>query len=524
VGKIQRALISVSHKQGLVEMAQELAQLGIEIVSTGGTAALLREQKIPVRDVSEMTGFPEMMDGRVKTLHPKVHGGILALRNNERHVAQMESHGIVPIDLVIVNLYPFEETVKKQAPFADIIEQIDIGGPSMVRSAAKNHAHVTVVVDPADYPEVLKELREKAGEPSAETRFRLAVKAFAHTARYDAAIANYLSSLDAERNPRKWSQTLTLQYSKLQDLRYGENPQQQAAFYSSNDYAGPSVATSRQVQGKELSFNNILDADAALNAVLEFSQTAAVVIKHNNPCGAAVSKISLADAFRKARASDPVSIFGGVIGLNRTVDEETANELQGIFLEIIIAPAFSSEARAILSANKRLLNIRLLEIGMQRESGGGYDLRRVQGGLLVQDWDRGVVDVKTCKVATKRKPTAPEYEALDLAWRVCRHVKSNAIVFASPEQVLGVGAGQMSRVDSAKIAVLRAQTHGLNLKGSVVASDGFYPFRDGVDEAAKAGATAVIQPGGSIKDEEVIAAADEQGIAMVLTGVRHFRH
>jgi phosphoribosylaminoimidazolecarboxamide formyltransferase / IMP cyclohydrolase len=524
VAKIQRALISVSNKQGVAEMAEALAQLGVEIISTGGTAALLREKKIAVRDVSEMTGFPEMMGGRVKTLHPKVHGGILALRDNAEHVAQMQSQGIVPIDLVVVNLYPFEETVKNQAPLPEIIEQIDIGGPSMVRSAAKNHAHVAVVVDPADYGAVLTELREQGGELCAGTRFRLAVKAFGHTARYDAAISNFLSSLDGEQKPGRWSQTLTLQFTKLQDLRYGENPQQQAAFYSSNDYSGPSVATARQIQGKELSFNNILDADAALNAVLEFSETAAVVIKHTNPCGAAISKISLADAFRKARASDPVSIFGGVIGLNRLVDEETANELQGIFLEIVIAPAFSPEAKAVLSANKRLLNLRLLEVEMKPQSGGGYDLRRVQGGLLVQDWDRSVVDVRACKVVTKRKPAPQEYEALDLAWRVCRHVKSNTIVFASRDQVLGVGAGQMSRVDSARIAVLRAQTHGLGLRGSAVASDGFYPFRDGVDEAAKAGATAVVQPGGSIKDDEVIAAADEHGIAMVLTGVRHFRH
>jgi phosphoribosylaminoimidazolecarboxamide formyltransferase/IMP cyclohydrolase len=524
VAKIQRALISVSNKQGVAEMAEALAQLGIEIISTGGTATLLRDKKIAVRDVSEMTGFPEMMGGRVKTLHPKVHGGILALRDNAEHVAEMQRQGIVPIDLVVANLYPFEETVKSQAPLDEIIEQIDIGGPSMVRSAAKNHAHVAVVVDPADYGAVLTELREHGGELSTATRFRLAVKAFGYTARYDAAISNFLSSLDGERRPGRWSQTLTLQFTKLQDLRYGENPQQQAAFYSSNDYAGPSVATARQIQGKELSFNNILDADAALNSVLEFSETAAVVIKHNNPCGAAISRISLADAFRKARASDPVSIFGGVIGLNRLVDAETAKELQGIFLEIVIAPAFSPEARAVLSANKRLLNLRLLEVAMQPETGGGYDLRRVQGGLLVQDWDHSSVDVRTSKVVTKRRPTSQEFEALDLAWRVCRHVKSNTIVFASPDQVLGVGAGQMSRVDSARIAVLRAQTHGLDLHGSAVASDGFYPFRDGVDEAAKAGATAVIQPGGSIKDDEVIAAADEHGIAMVLTGVRHFRH
>jgi len=524
VGKIQRALISVSNKQGVAELAKHLAQLGIEIVSTGGTAALLRENRIPVKDVSELTGFPEMMDGRVKTLHPKVHGGLLALRRNAEHVAQMKAHGIAPIDLVIVNLYPFEETVKKQAPLAEIIEQIDIGGPSMVRSGAKNHAHVAVVVDPSDYGAVLKELQESGGELGSETRFRLAVKAFAHTARYDAAIANFLSSLDAEGKPGRWSETLTLQFSKLQELRYGENPQQQAAFYATGDYAGACVARARQIQGKELSFNNILDADAALRAVLEFSQTATVVIKHTNPCGVALSEKSLADSFRKARAADPVSIFGGVIAFNRPVDEETAGELKDIFLEIVIAPAFTAEARTVLSSAKRLLNIRLLEVAMQTKGDGGYDLRRVKGGVLVQDWDTGSVDVRACKVVTSRKPSDEEYEALDFAWRVCRHVKSNAIVFAARDRVLGVGAGQMSRVDSAKIAVLRAQTHGLELKGSVVASDAFYPFRDGVDEAAKAGAAAVIQPGGSIKDAEVIAAADEHGMAMIFTGVRHFRH
>ena len=524
MGKVQRALISVSNKQGIADLAARLAQLGVEIISTGGTAGLLREKKIPVKDVSEVTGFPEMMDGRVKTLHPKIHGGLLALRDNAEHVAQMKAHEISPIDLVVVNLYPFEETVKKQAALPEIIEQIDIGGPSMVRSAAKNHAHVAVVVDPADYGAVLEELQDSRGEIAAETRFRLAVKAFGHTARYDAAISNFLSSLDAERKPGRWSETLTLQFTKLQDLRYGENPQQQAAFYSSGDYAGASVARARQIQGKELSFNNILDADAALRAVLEFSQTATVVIKHTNPCGVALSEKSLADSFRKARASDPVSIFGGVIAFNRPVDEETAQELKDIFLEIVIAPAFTPEAKAVLSSAKRLLNIRLLEVDMERKDDSGYDLRRVKGGVLVQDWDAGSVDVRSCKVVTDRKPTDHEYEALDFAWRVCRHVKSNAIVFAARDRVLGVGAGQMSRVDSAKIAVLRAHTHGLELGGSVVASDAFYPFRDGVDEAAKAGAAAVVQPGGSIKDGEVIAAANEHGMAMIFTGVRHFRH
>ena len=524
MGKIQRALISVSDKTGIAEFARELSGLGVEIVSTGGTAALLRERGVAVKDVSELTGFPEMMDGRVKTLHPKIHGGILALRDHPDHIAQMKSHGIAPIDLVVVNLYPFEATVARGAPFGDIVEQIDIGGPSMVRAAAKNHEHVAVVVDPSDYEPVLAELKSRGGEISAETRFRLMSKAFRHTAHYDGVISNYLDSLDEKRNPTPWSRTLNFQFTKIQDLRYGENPHQQAAFYSSGEERSVSVAQAQQIQGKELSFNNILDADAALNTVMEFSGTVAVVIKHNNPCGAALSKNSLADAFRKARASDPVSIFGGVIGFNRPVDEETAKALKEIFLEIVIAPGFTPEARAVLSSAKRLLNIRLLEVAMDRKDEGGYDLRRVKGGVLVQDWDRGSVDVRSCKVVTKRRPTEEEYEALDFAWRIGRHVKSNAIVFTSPYQILGVGAGQMSRVDSAKIAVLRAETHGLDLKGSVVASDAFYPFRDGVDAAAEAGARAVIQPGGSIKDEEVIAAADEHGMAMIFTGMRHFRH
>ncbi len=524
MGKIQRALISVSEKRGVVEFARGLSKLGIEILSTGGTASLLRQNDIPVKDVSEITGFPEMMDGRVKTLHPKIHGGILALRENSEHVGQMRAHGIVPIDLVVVNLYPFEATVARGASFAEVVEQIDIGGPSMVRAAAKNHAHVGVVVDPGDYEPLLAELRERGGELSDETRFRLFCKAFQHTAHYDGMISNYMDSLDGSRHPTTWGRTLNLQLTKIQDLRYGENPHQKAAFYATEKDKGPSIARAKQIQGKELSFNNILDADAALATVLEFSETAAVAIKHTNPCGVALSKRSLADAFRKARACDPVSIFGGVIALNRPVDEETAKELKEIFLEIIIAPRFTPEAKAILSSAKRLLNIRLLEVDMAQEGNGGYDLRRVKGGLLVQDFDQGSVDVRACKVATQRKPTDEEYQALDFAWRVCRHVKSNAIVFTTHDQVLGVGAGQMSRVDSAKIAVMRAATHGLDLKGSVVASDAFYPFRDGVDEAAKAGAKAVIQPGGSIKDEEVIAAANEHGMAMILTGMRHFRH
>jgi phosphoribosylaminoimidazolecarboxamide formyltransferase/IMP cyclohydrolase len=524
VGKVQRALISVSDKKGIVEFSRGLSQLGVEIVSTGGTASLLRDNKVPVKDVSELTGFPEMMDGRIKTLHPKIHGGILAVRDNPEHTAQMKAHDIVPIDLVVVNLYPFEATVLRGASFAEVVENIDIGGPSMVRAAAKNHAHVGVVVDPADYDSILAELKENSCSLSPKTRFRLFCKSFQHTSHYDGAISNYFAALDENKQPTTWGQTFNIQISKIQDMRYGENPHQRAAFYGTEGETGPSIARAKQFQGKELSFNNILDADAALSTVLEFSEIAAVAIKHNNPCGVALSKKSLADAFRKAKACDPVSIFGGVIALNRPVDEETAKELKEIFLEIVIAPSFTPEAKVVLSSAKRLLNIRLLELDMSEPQEGGYDLRRVRGGMLMQDWDTGKIDVRACKVVTQRKPTEEEYQALDFAWRVCRHVKSNTIVFASPDQVLGVGAGQMSRIDSTKIAVLRAATHGLDLKGSAVASDAFYPFRDGLDEAANAGAQSVIQPGGSIKDDEVIAAANEHGIAMIFTGMRHFRH
>jgi phosphoribosylaminoimidazolecarboxamide formyltransferase/IMP cyclohydrolase len=524
VGRIERALISVSDKRGVVEFSRALAEMGIEIVSTGGTASMLRDNKIAVKDVSEITGFPEMMDGRVKTLHPKVHGGILALRDNPQHVAKMKEHGIVPIDLVVVNLYPFEATVARGAAFEEIVENIDIGGPTMVRAAAKNYTHVGVIVDPEDYEPIVAELRANSGSLTPATRFRLLRKAFQHTARYDAAISNYFAFLDENGQAVRWGETFSIQVAKIQDMRYGENPHQSAAFYRTEGDSGPSIARARQFQGKELSFNNILDADAALSTVLEFSDIATVAVKHNNPCGVALSQTSLADSFRKAKACDPVSIFGGVIAFNRPVDEETAKELKEIFLEIVIAPSFTPEAKAVLSSAKRLLNIRLLELDMSQPQTGGYDLRRVRGGMLMQDWDTGKTDVRACKVVTQRKPTETEYQALDFAWRVCRHVKSNTIVFASPDQVLGVGAGQMSRIDSTKIAVMRAATHGLDLKGSAVASDAFYPFRDGLDEAANAGAKSVIQPGGSIKDDEVIAAANEHGIAMIFTGMRHFRH
>ena len=524
MGRIQRALISVSDKKGIVEFSRALSELGVELISTGGTASLLRDNKIPVKDVAEITGFPEMMDGRVKTLHPKVHGGILALRDNPEHVAKMKEHGIAPIDLVVVNLYPFEATVARGASFEEIVENIDIGGPSMVRAAAKNHQQVGVIVDPEDYACVVIELKRNNCSLSAETHFRLFCKAFQHTSHYDGAISNYFASLDDNKQSTRWGQTVNIQIAKIQDMRYGENPHQRAAFYGTQGDRGPSIARAKQFQGKELSFNNILDADAALSTVLEFSDIATVAIKHNNPCGVALSRTSLADSFRKAKACDPVSIFGGVIAFNRPVDEETAEELKEIFLEIVIAPSFTSQAKAVLSSAKRLLNMRLLELDMSESQGGGYDLRRVRGGMLMQDWDIGTVDVRACKVVTERTPMEEEYQALDFAWRVCRHVKSNTIVFASPDQVLGVGAGQMSRIDSTKIAVLRAATHGLDLKGSAVASDAFYPFRDGLDAAANAGAKSVIQPGGSIKDDEVIAAANEHGIAMIFTGMRHFRH
>ena len=524
MGKVERALLSVSDKEGLVDFARKLAGLGVEILSTGGTAALLRDNRVEVTEVADATGFPEIMDGRVKTLHPRIHGGILALRDRPEHRAAMEELDIGPIDMVVANLYPFEATAASGAPFHEVIEQIDIGGPAMIRAAAKNHPHVAVVVDPSDYPSVAEELAAGRGELSSETRFRLARQAFHYTARYDGAISNYLGRLDQEKKAGPWGEKWNLQLTRLQELRYGENPHQSAAFYASSDAPGPSVARAKQVQGKHLSFNNILDADAALGAVLDFPETAAVAVKHTNPCGLATSHVSLADAFRKARAGDPVSIFGGVIALNRPVDAETARELKDVFLEIVIAPSFTPEAREVLSSAKRLLNVRLLEIDMTPAEDDGPDLRRVRGGVLVQDRDRRPIEVRECKVVTERRPTEDEYEALGFAWRVCRHVKSNAIVFASSDRLLGVGAGQMSRVDSANLAVTRARTHGLDLAGSVVASDAFYPFRDGVDAAAAAGARAVIQPGGSIRDPEVIAAADEHGLAMVFTGIRHFRH
>ncbi len=518
--KIGRALLSVSDKSGLEAFARFLADRGVEILSTGGTAKALRAAGIPVKDVSEVTGFPEALDGRVKTLHPKIHGGILARRSDPKHRAELERHGIGTIDLVVVNLYPFEKTIARPGcTVEEAIEQIDIGGPSMVRSAAKNHADVAVVVDPADYGRVREEIEQK-GEVSAGLRRELAVKAYDHTSRYDRRISDYLASRQQPAVAEgKFPQALELRYTLIQGLRYGENPHQAGAFYRDPDADEPSIARALQLHGKELSYNNVLDSDAALELVKEFSRTSAVIIKHNNPCGVATADTPGA-AFARARETDPVSAFGGVVAFNRRVDGPAAEELAKLFLEVVIAPGFSPEA---LETLRKKRDIRLLEVGegLDRRT-DRWTLRKVVGGLLFQDRDLGrIEDVRSLRVATKRAPTDEEYEALAFAWIVAKHTRSNAIVFARPGQTVGVGAGQMSRVDSVKIAAMKAV---LPLAGTAVASDAFFPFRDGIDEAARAGARAVVQPGGSIRDEEVIKAADEHGMAMVFTGMRHFRH
>ena len=529
MSSVTRALVSVSDKRGIVDLAQGLAQLDIEILSTGGTAAALRDAGVAVTPVEEFTGFPEMLDGRVKTLHPRIHAGILHRRDDPAHVRTMSEHGLHPIDLLVVNLYPFEQTVAREdCRFADAIENIDIGGPSLLRAAAKNHADVGVVVDPDDYPTVLAALQSRGGLPD-DLKLALAKKAFRLTARYDAAIADYLGSLDGQGSRQPFGETLHLHYTKAQDLRYGENPHQAAAFYRAPAIDEPCIANAVQLQGKALSYNNIVDANAAFELLKEFDETAAVAIKHTNPCGAATSAESLADAFRKARACDPVSIFGGIVGFNRPVDEDTAREILALyehgFLEILIAPGYAPTARELLASSKRLQNVRLLEIpDIAQPEPARYEAKPIVGGLLYQERDLGRVDVRDCKVVTKRRPTEAEYHALAFAWRVCKHVKSNAIVLTSHDQIVGVGAGQMSRVDSAKIAVGRAKDHGLDTRGAAVGSDAFFPFRDGLDVVAEAGATAVIQPGGSLRDAEVIAAADEHGVAMLVTGMRHFRH
>jgi phosphoribosylaminoimidazolecarboxamide formyltransferase/IMP cyclohydrolase len=520
-GPVRRALVSVSDKRGLTDLGKRLRRLGVEILSTGGTARALSEAGVEVVQVSDYTGAPEILDGRVKTLHPRIHGGLLG-RATEAHRAEMAAQRIEPIDLVVVNLYPFESTVAAaEVDVADAIENIDIGGPSMIRSAAKNHERVAVVVDPDDYGSLLAEL-EDGGALSRETRFRLACKAFAHTAAYDGAIAAYLSSLE-EGGRAALPGTLTLQWERVAELRYGENPHQRAAFYrdarSPRGGARPNLAAAEVLQGKQLSYNNILDCDAALALCLEFAAPSAVIIKHTNPCGAASHESNLAAAYVHARETDPVSAFGGIVAVNREVDGELARLLSETFLECVVAPGYSGEAKGILAGKK---NLRLLAVGdMSAQGGHGWALRSVGGGLLVQSADHGLVGAAEAKVVTKRAPSAEELASLDFAWRVCKHVKSNAIVYGRGTRTAAIGAGQMSRVDSAKIARLKAT---MPLEGSVAASDAFFPFRDGVDVLAEAGATAIIQPGGSIRDDEVVAAADEHGVAMLFTGMRHFRH
>ena len=518
--KIQRALLSVSDKTGLVDFARALANAGVELLSTGGTAKALREAGLTVIDVSEYTGFPEMLDGRVKTLHPKVHGGILARRDLPEHVATMTAHGMPYIDLVCVNLYPFVATVSKPHTLDDAIENIDIGGPAMVRSSAKNYRHVAIVTDPADYPLLTAEMQANAGALTDATRFNLAKKAFTHTAQYDGHISNYLTALNENGEREAFGEQLTLQFSRAQICRYGENPHQAGAFYVEANAPAGTIATARQIQGKELSYNNIADTDAALECVKLFDTApACVIVKHANPCGVAYGA-NLLDAYNRAYQTDPESAFGGIIAFNGRLDGETAQAIvERQFVEVIIAPEVSPEASAAVAAKK---NVRLLECGAWSGSVAQLDMKRVAGGLLVQDAD--VLLHGELKTVTQRAPTAQEMDDLLFAWRVAKFVKSNAIVYAKDRMTVGVGAGQMSRVNSARIAAIKAEHAGLPVPGSVMASDAFFPFRDGIDQAAAAGIKAVIQPGGSMRDDEVIAAANEHGIAMVFTGTRHFRH
>ncbi|KIQ94091.1 Bifunctional purine biosynthesis protein PurH [Anoxybacillus thermarum] len=509
----KRAIISVSNKKGIVTFAKQLVELGVEIISTGGTKRVLVEHGIPVVSISDVTNFPEILDGRVKTLHPNIHGGLLAVRDDEAHKKQLQDHSITPIDFVVVNLYPFQETIAKpNVPFTEAIENIDIGGPTMLRAAAKNHAYVTAVVDPTDYELVIEQLKQY-GEVLLETRRALAAKVFRHTAAYDAIIAQYLTNIVGETYP----ETMTMTFVKKQSLRYGENPHQTAAFYEKPLSSPFSIAAAKQLHGKELSYNNINDANAALQIVAEFAEPAAVAVKHMNPCGVGVGE-TIAEAFQKAYEADPTSIFGGIVALNREVDEQTAAKLNDIFLEIIIAPSFTEQALEILTRKK---NIRLLTVDFQAERKQEPFIVSVRGGLLVQDEDTYTIDDATLQVVTERKPTEEEWANLTFAWRVVKHVKSNAIVLAKNGMTIGVGAGQMNRVGAAKIAIEQAGEH---TKGAVLASDAFFPMSDTVEAAAQAGVTAIIQPGGSIRDEDSIQKANEYGIAMVFTGVRHFKH
>ncbi|WPD14352.1 bifunctional phosphoribosylaminoimidazolecarboxamide formyltransferase/IMP cyclohydrolase [Vibrio parahaemolyticus] len=524
---IRRALISVSDKTGIVEFAQALAERGVDILSTGGTARLLAEQGIAVTEVSDYTGFPEMMDGRVKTLHPKVHGGVLGRRGQDDDV--MEKHGINPIDMVVVNLYPFAETVAKEGcTLADAVENIDIGGPTMVRSAAKNRKDVTIVVNASDYDRVIAEMDANDKSLTLETRFDLAIAAFEHTAAYDGMIANYFGTMVPSYGENKegdeeskFPRTFNQQFEKKQDMRYGENSHQAAAFYVEANPQEASVSTARQIQGKALSYNNIADTDAALECVKEFNEPACVIVKHANPCGVALGK-DILEAYNRAYQTDPTSAFGGIIAFNQELDAETASAIvERQFVEVIIAPSVSAEAIEVVAAKK---NVRLLECGKWSTKTTGFDVKRVNGGLLVQDRDQGMVSLDDLKVVSKRQPTEEELKDALFCWKVAKYVKSNAIVYAKGDMTIGVGAGQMSRVYSAKIAGIKAADEGLEVAGSVMASDAFFPFRDGIDAAAEAGIKCVIQPGGSMRDDEVIAAADEHGMAMIFTGMRHFRH
>ncbi|WP_243648752.1 bifunctional phosphoribosylaminoimidazolecarboxamide formyltransferase/IMP cyclohydrolase [Hazenella coriacea] len=510
---MRRALISVSDKTGIVEFAKELTRLGVEIISTGGTYRTLLESEVPVTAISEVTQFPEILEGRVKTLHPMVHGGLLALRDRPSHQAQLEEHQIQPIDLVAVNLYPFQQTISKEdVTMEEAIENIDIGGPSMVRSAAKNHRDVTVIVDPVDYDKVLAEISE-TGETNEKTRQQLAAKAFGHTAAYDSIIAGYLNQQLGDQFPEQ----LTVTYRKQQGLRYGENPHQQASFYREPMASSGLIATAEQLHGKELSYNNIQDANAAIELVNEFSDPAVVAVKHMNPCGVGIGP-TVDEAYQKAYEADPVSIFGGIIASNRPINATVATKMKEIFLEIIIAPYFEKEALEILKTKK---NLRLIELGLDLAKPPSVKLTSVGGGLLIQETDTATVSQEDCEVVTERTPSEEEWKQLLFAWRVVKHVKSNAIVLAKGSRTLGVGAGQMNRVGSAAIAIQQAGSESV---GSVMASDAFFPMPDTVENAAKAGITAIIQPGGSIRDEDSIQEANKHGIAMVFTGVRHFKH
>jgi len=520
MNKIKRALISVSDKTGIVEFASQLASRDIIILSTGGTARLLADNGIDVVEVSDHTGFPEIMDGRVKTLHPKIHGGLLGRRGKDDAV--MAENDIDPIDLVVVNLYPFEATVSKaDCTLADAIENIDIGGPTMLRSAAKNHAYVGVVVEATDYENIINELDNNAGSLTDATRFSLAQKVFAHTANYDANVSNYLGAISTEGEDLDFPLTFSVQFKKLQDMRYGENPHQSAAFYGQANPPAGTLASAKQLQGKALSYNNIADTDAALECVLSYQEAACVIVKHANPCGVAVGENAL-QAYERAYQTDPTSAFGGIIAFNRSLDAETARAIvDRQFVEVIIASSISQEALDIVSTKE---NVRVLEVGVREHAIQQLTMKRVSGGLLIQDNDQGIIERGDLKIVSKRPPTEKEIEDLLFTWKVVKYVKSNAIVYAKDKQTIGIGAGQMSRVYSARIAAIKAEDEGLEVSGSVMASDAFFPFRDGIDSAAKVGVTAIIQPGGSMRDDEVIAAADEADIAMVFTSMRHFLH